>query len=471
MSIQAAESSWSLASLKALRGRRINEIENAANNQFLIDALEQEKREGQQIATIARTVALGIIAILLPYLNWDIGVLYYEALLLCFVLIGWAQYRFARVGQSRVELALIFLDLALLTYICIVPSPFLPVEVPNAYLYRFENFSYFFVLLAVGTLAYSWRTVWSIGTWVAGLWLIGLVYVLLFGHRMPELTAAFQSAYSGWEPFGSEMDPNDPQVPLRVQEIVIFVIVAGVLALKGQRSNQLLVRQSEIAAERANLSRYFSPNIVDVLASREHDAGAVRTQDIAVLFADIVGFTELAEKNAPEKVMELLRRYHSVMENAIFQNNGTLDKYLGDGIMATFGTPETGPNDALNALRAARQIITDMDQCSRECAERGDPQFRVSVGVHFGPVILGDIGPSRRLEFAVVGDTVNVASRLESATRMLKCRVVVSDSLVGKIRVDNSGAPEILGDFVRHEAITLRGRTEPLGLWTYGSVD
>ncbi len=470
MTIQAAEPRWSFSPLRTLRQLRQSQSETAAKNKFVMDALEQEKYEGHRIAIIARTIALGIIAVLLPYLNPSLAVLYYEAFIVVFVLLGWAQFRFARVGQSRLELALIFADLALLTFICIVPSPFLGMDVPSAYLYRFGNFIYFFVLLAAGTLAYSWRTVWSMGTWVAALWLLGVIYVSMFGHQVPELTVAIQKAFGGDSMLGQELDPNDPQFPLRVQEIVVFVIVAGVLALKGWRSNQLLIRQAEISAERANLSRYFPPNMIDVLASSDRDIGAVRTQEVAVLFADIVGFTPLAEQHSPQKVMELLRRYHAVMENAIFQNHGTLDKYLGDGVMATFGTPIAGPDDALNALKAARQIITDMDRCSRECKGRGDPEFRVSVGVHFGPVILGDIGPSRRLEFAVVGDTVNVASRLESSTRLLKCRIATSDNLIARIRTGNLSDPHVLDDLELHKAITLRGRNEPLDLWTWGSV-
>lgn len=443
------------------------EAEGTVRNRFLMDALEEEKREGQRIATVSRTIALAVIALLLPYLNPNVGVLYYEAFLVGFVAIGWAQFRVARVGRSGWELALILADFALLTFICVVPSPFNQEIVPNAYLYRFGNFIYFFVLLAVGTLAYSWRTIWSMGTWVAALWLLGLVYVVWFGREIPELSIAIKSAFAGRSVFGLELDPNDAMVPLRVQEMVVFLLVAGVLALKGWRSNQLLVRQADLAAQRSNLSRYFPPNMVDMLASDEHDVGAVRTQEIAVLFADIVGFTELAENNPPQKVMEMLRHYHSIVENAVFHNQGTLDKYMGDGVMATFGTPEAGPEDAVNALKAARQIVSDVDSFSRECLERGDPEFRVSVGVHFGPAILGDIGPARRLEFAVLGDTVNVASRLENATRQLNCRIVTSNDLIERIDGSRDDSPALLDGFQLVREVPLRGRTVPIDVWTY----
>jgi adenylate cyclase len=440
--------------------------ERSPTNQFVLRALEEDKREGQRIATIARTVALGVIALLLPFLNPTVAVLYYEAFMVAFVAIGWAQLRFARVGRSGTELALIFLDLALLTFVCVVPSPFVAAGIPTAFGYRFDAFIYFFVILAVGALAYSWRTVLSIGTWVAALWLVALVGVLLFGQRNPMLGDAAAAVFSNYPEIFDKLDPNSAQISLRIQELVVFVIVAGILALKGWRSNQLLMKQALISAERANLSRYFSPNIVDVLASDDHDVGAVRNQDVAVLFVDIVGFTEISERSTPHQVMDLLRRYLSLVEEAIFENGGTLDKYLGDGVMATFGTPEVRPDDAINALKAARQIVGRMEGLNRDSAAYGVPSLRVSLGLHFGPVIIGDVGPARRLEFAVVGDTVNVASRLESASRELSCRIVASNELIERARRSDPMDSSLFSGFRPASSVSLRGRKAPIDVWT-----
>lgn len=448
------------------RSTRLNQERQARSNRFLMEALEEEKREGQHIAVIARTVALAIIAILLPFLNPERSVIYYEALLLGFVVIGWAQWRVARVGRSGTELALLFADIALLTFAILVPNPFNQDATPTAFVYRFGNFIYFFILLAIGTLAYSWRTVLTIGTWTVMLWLVSLLAIYWFGSRMPELGQSISAALQGNATLWQFLDPNSVIAPMRLQEVVVFLIVAAILALKGYRTNQLVVRQSTIAAERANLSRYFPQNLVDVLASTEHDVGAVRTQEIAVLFADIVGFTKIAESNPPQKVMELLRRYHAVLEEAVFDHGGTLDKYLGDGVMATFGTPATGPDDAANALAAAYRIIADMQRCSEECAARGDPRFKVSVGLHYGTVILGDIGPPRRLEFAAVGDAVNVASRLETATRELGCRMIVSEALIARVRASGNGDPALLAKLTPKPRLHVRGRQETIDAWT-----
>ncbi|QFT34578.1 adenylate/guanylate cyclase domain-containing protein [Roseibium porphyridii] len=448
-----------------LRQLRDDERQQASSNQFLAQALENEKMEGHRLAVIARTVAMSIVALLLPFLNPSLSVLYYEAWVAVFIALGWLQLRLARVGYSRTELGLIFLDVSLLTLLFITPNPFFSEDVPTAFIYRFDNFIYFFIFLAAATLAYSWRTVWAIGTWVGVLWLAGFIYVAVFGQKIPELSEATAIAFEGHSIVGSELDPNSVRPSVRIQEIVVFLIVAAMLALKGWRSNQLLMRQANLAAERANLSRYFPSSLVDVLASTDRDIGAVRTQEVAVLFTDIVGFTQFAEHHSPEEVMDLLRHYHAFVERSIFQNGGTLDKYLGDGVMATFGTPETKSGDAANALKAALQLIDETEAFNKDLQSRGIEPIKVSVGVHFGPVILGDIGPSRRLEFAVVGDTVNVASRLEASTRELGCKCVVSEELMRRAGLDeNASNPDF--KFSAKNQIKLRGRETSINVWT-----
>ncbi|MGI9353987.1 MAG: adenylate/guanylate cyclase domain-containing protein, partial [Rhizobiaceae bacterium] len=187
---------------------------------------------------------------------------------------------------------------------------------------------------------------------------------------------------------------------------------------------------------------------------------------VAVLFTDIVGFTQYAERTAPDEVMELLRTYHELVEKAVFDHGGTLDKYLGDGAMATFGTPEAGPDDAQNALAAARQMLSEMEELNTQRERDGLEPVRMSVGLHFGTVTLGDIGSSRRLEFAVIGDTVNVASRLESASRELDCRCVVSDDLMKRVDADGPRDGDCVNGFEPRAGVQLRGRQTPIDVWT-----
>ena len=238
--------------------------------------------------------------------------------------------------------------------------------------------------------------------------------------------------------------------------------------VNGRRNNQLIFRQADVARERANLARHFPPNLVDQMAEQDQPLGVVRSQKVAAMFVDIVGFTRMAEQQTPEDVVALLRQFHTRLEAAVFDHQGTLDKFLGDGLMATFGTPEPGPHDANNALRCGRAMLADISKWNLERKEAGAKPIQVSIGIHYGSVVLGDIGSERRLEYAVLGDTVNVASRLEALTRNLGVSMVVSDELVIAVRHGTGADVEAaLADLDNSGQQHLRGRDEPISVWTF----
>lgn len=446
---------------------RRDDDEITASGEFLHDALTLHKEEGLLLAVRARWIALAVIACLLPVINFDITVLYYEALVAGFALIGWAQLRVGRVGRSGPEVLLIFADLTLMTFTFTVPNPFMGDNWPTALQYHIGNFSYFYVLLAAATMAYSWRTLVTYGIWVAGLWMTGAVLILFLGYHAPGMTERVFEAVGHDQRILEFIDPNRVDMGDRLQEIVIFIIVSSILALNGWRTNRLLLRQAEAARERANLARHFPPNIVDEMATRDKPLGAVRSQTVAVMFADIVGFTGLAERQSPEAIMDLLRDFHTHMEGAVFDHQGTLHKFLGDGIMATFGTPEPGPDDARNALACAHDMLARMTRWNEQrLAENREP-VTLSIGLHYGNVILGDIGSERRLEFAVIGDAVNVASRLEELTRDLGTSLVVSGALVEAITAsDDKTEGKGPDGLTAREPLPLRGRDDPISVWT-----
>ena len=219
--------------------------------------------------------------------------------------------------------------------------------------------------------------------------------------------------------------------------------------------------EDRMAAERArgNLARYFSPNMVETLAGRDEPFGQPRQQDVGVLFTDIRDFTTISEAMSPADVMEMLRNFHKRTESAIFEHNGTLEKYIGDAMLATFGTPDTGEHDATDALKCARAILTSVREWNAERQARDEPPIGIGVGVHYGPAVLGDIGSERSMAFAVIGDTVNSASRLEGLTRTLDTDLVVSRSAVEQVRREDGGdAPEIIKDLEEAGEHEVKGR-------------
>jgi adenylate cyclase len=392
-------------------------------------------------------------------------VIYYIVSLGLFAVIGWAQLKVGKAGVSRPELFLMFCDLALLTFIAVVPNPWSPGGWPIGMQFRFNTFIYFFVLLATAPLAYSWRTVIAMGTWTAALWAVGVGWVWLQPETHAALAERVRAAVGSDVRMFALIDPTAIHIAARFQEIVVFLIVAVTLAVAVRRSNALLVSHAGIERERTNLARYFSPNVVEQLSKNDEPLKQVRTENVAVLFADIVGFTAYADGRSPAEVIGTLRRFHERMEREIFRHEGTLDKYLGDGLMATFGTPFPGASDAGNALRCAQTMLGAIDDLNRERRHRGEPPIRISIGLHYGQVVLGDIGLNR-LEFAVIGTTVNAASRLESLTREFGCAIIASDDLVQRARAETSSSDADFTHLVAQPPQAIRGLEQPLGIWT-----
>ncbi|MEM7061395.1 MAG: adenylate/guanylate cyclase domain-containing protein [Pseudomonadota bacterium] len=432
-------------------------------NKFAEEALARHKREGLELAVRARIIAMAIIAVLVLWIVPWPSALFYEVIIAIFVLIGLAQRRYGRVGQNRIELVLLFCDLLLLLIAAIVPNPFDDRSWPLPFQYQFDTFLNFFVILAIATLAYSWRTIIAVGTWTFAMWMIALAAVAYFADQPGQMRAAVLALYPDGNPMAEFLDPTNVLLSSRITEAVTFLIVAVTLAISVRRFNNLTLRQAAVERERANLARYFSPNVVEELSNNDDPLKQIRTQDIAVLFVDIVGFTTFAAERSPEAVITTLREFHGRMEACVFQHHGTLDKYLGDGLMATFGTPSPGPKDAVNALKAAQSMAMVVEDWNRERAQASEPPIIASFGLHFGPVVVGDIG-ANRLEYAVIGNTVNVASRLEALSRPLGVRIVASEALV--IEAKAQGATAAVEDLHTAPPQNIRGIDGKMAVWT-----
>jgi adenylate cyclase len=184
-----------------------------------------------------------------------------------------------------------------------------------------------------------------------------------------------------------------------------------------------------------------------------------------VLFVDIVGFTAFADARTAEEVVRTLREFHALMEREVFRHSGTLDKHLGDGLMATFGTPFAGEADASNALRCAQAMMAAAGRWSGERKAAGEAPILVSFGLHYGPVVLGDIGLTC-LEFAVIGSTVNAASRLEALTRALDCALVASDDLVRRAKTELGSTDPMFRPLMAQAPQTIRGLEHQIAIWT-----
>lgn len=428
----------------------------------LRESFSEEARSGIKHAAIARSLAL------LAFAGWVLAIQefprawFYIDLLGALLLVGIAHGIVALRMAPRIWPSMLFIlaDACLLAYVLAAPNPFLAVPMPPPLTLRSGNFSVFYVLLAASLLTYSPRLVLWCGVTGAAAWgaVVGWI------ASLPESRTQFDIiGWSALEPAGHvpyRVDPHFVALPQHVKEIFIYLTVSAILATVVWRARRLALRQAVTERERTNLARHFSPNMVDILAHSDKPLGEVKRQKVAVLFADIVGFSRLAERLGPEKTMDLLRRTHALIAEQVFAHGGTLDKYIGDAVMATFGVPTTGPKDAANTIACIRSI---RDALAANNPLGSDP-INVGIGAHYGEVVIGDIGDQRRLEFGVIGDTVNVASRLEQLTRTLG-PVVISDELfaaAGLVESDAHG-------FRRITAQKLRGRDGPVDIWVLES--
>ncbi|MDQ2070055.1 CHASE2 domain-containing protein [Natronospira bacteriovora] len=182
---------------------------------------------------------------------------------------------------------------------------------------------------------------------------------------------------------------------------------------------------------RRMLSQYVSPAVLAEVVDRydQHLSAEVGTaEQMSILFSDIRGFTGISENYPPEQVVSLLNRYLSVQTEAIFEQEGTLDKFIGDAIMAFWGAPIRVEDHARRAVRAALAMQRCGEQLNQQLIAEGWPPLNTGIGVHTGSVVLGNIGSDRKLDYTVIGDNVNLASRIEGLTSHYHCPVLISET-------------------------------------------
>jgi adenylate cyclase len=236
-------------------------------------------------------------------------------------------------------------------------------------------------------------------------------------------------------------------------ELISAVAAQTAIAVENVRAHERLAKE-EVA--RANYSRFLPEYVVKQMLENPNSfkLGGV-TQTITVLFADIRGFTRISEHAQPEKIVQLLNRYFSAMTDIIFAHGGTLDKYLGDGMMALFGAPTVTPKDAANAMSAAVAMQRRMLSINDELSAEGYPEIGVGIGLHTGEVIVGYIGSERRSEYTAIGDTVNTASRLESNAK-------AGEILVSEVTAQ---AAKSRYQLVSRDPISVKNREQPVPLF------
>jgi adenylate cyclase len=178
-------------------------------------------------------------------------------------------------------------------------------------------------------------------------------------------------------------------------------------------NGQLTDRIKREAVVLSNFQRYFSPNLVQTIADQQGSGKLVGVKKpVVIFFSDIRGFTSMSETMSPDDIANLLTEYFTEMVEIVFAHGGTLDKFMGDAIMALWGAPIATGDDPDKAMQAALDMLRVLDELNKKWAEQGRREVKIGIGINFGEVFAGNIGSDQRLEYTVIGDAVNVASRL-----------------------------------------------------------
>jgi adenylate cyclase len=283
---------------------------------------------------------------------------------------------------------------------------------------------YAFLFIALRALRFEARFVIVTGLAAVAGWIILILYALSGRGGPPNMT----------DDFVEYMTSNSFLFQAEAEKIIAILLTTTVLAIAIARARNLLVRSVSEGEAARDLSRFFDPGVAARIrgAATSIKPGEGELRDVAILTVDLRGFTRLSTELQPGDVMKLLQDYQGRVCPLIVRNGGSIDKFLGDGILASFGAVAPSPTAAADALRAADAVIEAADRWAAERRAVGLSPLSIGLAAASGRVVFGAVGDGERLEFTVIGDAVNFAAKLEKHNKDEKTRALVDSRTYGK---------------------------------------
>lgn len=428
-----------------------NTAQNTSEKQWDIIAKEESANDRFELKVRVYTLlaVAGWLVFSIPHMR----VLYYLIFIAAFISFGFIPIIWGADKKQKIlsYIFLHFLDAALLTYLLIFPNPFLESSHPVQLNLRFHNFLYFFILLGAAAFSFSpIRMLWA-GFSCAIMWSAGVAWIF----SRDDTVLSTDKNLADLDEF---LSPYYLSVLQWMNEVALMLIVTVMLSFAVVRSRRLLIGKVEATQAKRNLARHFPSEIVEHLANSPSAFDEPQQKRATILVVDILSFTEITEQASPQDIFSFVRTFHGLMNEVIFRHGGTVDKYLGDGVLAIFGAPVSGSRDAGNAIRCACKMIEAVENWNSSRNILENITVKIGIGVHEGIVMIGNIGNEQRLEFAIIGDTVNVANRLERLTRELGVEVVVSEAAILAAKNEDPKIEDVLSAFSELETCKVRGR-------------
>ena len=301
----------------------------------------------------------------------------------------------------------IVVDMALL--LALIWSFHIEYGQPPSFYLKAPTMIYVFIFIGLRVMSFRARYVVTAGITAAAGWAMLTAYAVYASGGREMITRDYVEY----------MTSNSVLIGAEADKIIAVLVVTVVLAAAMNQARRLVVRSATESAAARDLARFFSPEVAHRITASEQtiEAGSGKACDAAIVFCDIRGFTRFSHTVSPGEVIAMLTDYQHALVPAIQTHGGTIDKFMGDGIMATFGAVRPSGTAAADALRAVDAVMEAAGEWNRRRAAEGRPVHRVNAAAAFGPIVFGAVGDRDRLEYTVIGDPVNQAAKLEKANR------------------------------------------------------
>lgn len=391
--------------------------------------LREEEVNGFAVAFKARSLALAVIVVWVAVSASAARLPILLGAAVIFFVVGWVAYR----SRNQPRMLLVQAVCACIDVAIILLASHLPENDPYEWALQtwLRRSAFLYLVAYIASSALTFSVVMVVISGIAAV--VGQVANFAFVLYAAGHVDSFKG-FTAKDPYDllrqmMAMQGVEPNI-FMINQIVLLIVTTALIAAAIWRARRHVERAVMAEAQRSNLGRYFSPNLVSRLATSTETFGEGSTQDAAVLFVDVVDSTRRMETITPRQVIAAIRAFHRRVVPIMFEHGGSIDKFLGDGLMAVFGAPEKTPHDARDALVGAVEILDMVDRWSRRRIERGNISITICLGLHYGPVIQGNVGIADRLEFTTLGDTVNLASRLEGMARQHDAGMLVSRATI-----------------------------------------
>ncbi len=330
------------------------------------------------------------------------------------VLVGYALFTLVRLHLSwrkRLEPWVLYLSIVvdMVLILALIWSFHLEYGQPPSFYLKAPTMIYVFIFIGLRVLSFRARYVVVAGLAAAAGWATLTAYAILVSGGREMVTRDYVEY----------MTSNAVLIGAEADKIIAILVVTVVLAVAMNQARRLVVRSAAEGAAARDLARFFSPEVARQITASEQviEAGSGEAREAAIVFCDIRGFTRFSHTVSPGEVIAMLTEYQQALVPAILEHGGTIDKFMGDGIMATFGAVRPVETAAADALRAVDAVMEAAAVWNRRRASEGRPTHRVNAAAAFGPIVFGAVGDTDRLEYTVIGDPVNQAAKLEKANR------------------------------------------------------